>query len=483
MRTPLNGVIAALDILRQTTRLSARQARFLGIAESSGQVALEQINDVLELARLDGGGTPEALSAFHLGEALRDLAEQAEPLAARQRNRIALDLAPDTDRWINGPRRALLRVLLNLLGNAAKFTTGGTITLSARLVETGMAGLRLDLAVADTGIGIAADKLDVIFTPFEQLDNGYDRLTEGNGLGLGIALRTVEVQGGKLWVESASGQGSTFHVSLPVAPGTAGAEETVAEPGLLRDKSPLPVHDILIVEDNPTNRLVLREMLRHLGQRVTEAPNGAVAIRLAATAAYDLIFMDISMPEIDGLAATAAIRAGGASAGARIVGLTAHDLPEDPERFRAGGMAEVLQKPITFATLVPRLAPSRPATAEDIAGSGFDAPVMAELVGLLSEGQRRALLADFLTEGGAFLRALETGVAVPDLTVLAHRLKGAAAVLGVSGLVEQLAVLEADLLAGRAPAPARCHETAERWRQLAGELPKRLLPDLALGQG
>lgn len=475
MRTPLNGVIAALDILRETTRLSARQARFLGIAESSGRIALEQINDVLELARLDGGTVPEEISAFHLADALRGLSEQAEPLAARQGNRIALDLAPGTGRWIMGPRRSLLRVLLNLVGNAAKFTSGGTITISARLSESDSGALRAELAVSDTGIGIAADKLEAIFDPFEQIDNGYDRMTEGTGLGLGIARRTVEMLGGTIRAESVAGRGSSFHVSLPVAPGARPAEPAAAA-RLPHDKAALPVDDILIVEDNPTNRLVLREMLRHLGQRVTEATNGAEAIRLAEDKAFGLIFMDISMPEIDGIAATAAIRAGGASSGARIVGLTAHGLPEDLGRFRTGGMTEVLQKPVTFATLIPWIAPEQAvAPQDDPAPEAFDRRIAAELSVLLALPQRRSVVADFLNEGDDFLRALASGRGAEALVPPAHRLKGAASVLGATGFARSLDAMEIDLLAGRMPDAARRDALTVAWRKVGEELPALLL--------
>lgn len=475
MRTPLNGVIAALDILRETTRLTARQARFLGIAESSGQSALEQINDVLELARLDAGTTPEEMSAFHLAEALRGLSEQAEPLAARQDNRIVLELAPGTERWILGPRRSLQRVLLNLVGNAAKFTSGGTITLSARLAENDAGALRAELAVADTGIGIAADKLEAIFDPFEQIDNGYDRMTEGTGLGLGIARRTVEMLGGTVRAESVAGRGSSFHVSLPVAPAArpAGPAATACPPYA---KAALPVGDILIVEDNLTNRLVLREMLRHLGQRVTEASNGAEAIRLAEGRAFGLIFMDISMPEIDGIAATTAIRAGGASSGARIVGLTAHDLPEDLGRFRVAGMTEVLQKPVTFATLIPWIAPEKAVAPQaGPAAEAFDHRIAAELSVLLALPQRRSLVADFLNEGDDFLRALATGQESGALVPLAHRLKGAASVLGATGFARNLAVLENDLLAHRTPDAAGQEAVIAAWRRVGEELPALLL--------
>ncbi|WP_149141500.1 hybrid sensor histidine kinase/response regulator [Gemmobacter caeruleus] len=307
MRTPLNGVIAALDILMRTARPNRKQQRFLEIAERAAASALDQVNDVLELARLGDDSVLEAATDFDMAALLRDLAEEMAPLAARHGNSITVE-APDlAGVWLHGPRRSLKRVLTNLVGNAAKFTQNGAITLRAGLAG-GARDQMLTVEVVDTGAGIAADRLETIFDPFERLETGYDRATEGTGLGLGIARRMVERMGGTLGVSSAPGQGSVFRFAVPLPPGTPVAPGDRAP---LPDEGVLPAQEILIVEDNPTNRLVLREMLRHLGQNVTEAADGAEAVALARLYPFDLILMDISMPGMDGLTATRAIRAGG----------------------------------------------------------------------------------------------------------------------------------------------------------------------------
>ncbi|MFD1807647.1 hybrid sensor histidine kinase/response regulator [Gemmobacter lanyuensis] len=284
----------------------------MAVAEASAALALDQINDVLELTRLEGDAALEDLSDFNLCATVREMAEQVSPLAARQKNKISLDLPPEANCWLQGHRRSFLRVLLNLLGNAAKFTTGGTITLSVHVLDQpdGLSLVRVE--ISDTGIGIASEKLSTIFEPFETLDNGYDRVAEGTGLGLGIARRTVERMGARsvwtaAWVKAAP-SGSPRPWRACPAGGKAGRRpdtEAAAAP----TPQP-PVQEILIVEDNPTNRIVLREMLRHLGQTVVEASNGSEAVELARHRRFDLIFMDVSMPEIDGVTASRQIRAG-----------------------------------------------------------------------------------------------------------------------------------------------------------------------------
>lgn len=477
MRTPLNGLIAALDILRETTRLSARQARFLGVAEASAALALDQINDVLELTRLEGDAALEDTTDFNLCATVRELAEQATPLAARQKNQITLDLPTDSACWLHGHRRSLLRVLLNLVGNAAKFTTGGTITLRVRLLDQTDGRALVRVEIRDTGIGIAADKLSSIFDPFETLDNGYDRVTEGTGLGLGIARRTVERMGGEIGVESRLGQGSTFWFTVPMTrlappdPAAAIAAAPVATP------RQVPAQEVLIVEDNPTNRIVLREMLRHLGQSVAEAANGSEAVEIARRRAFALIFMDVSMPGIDGVTAARQIRAGGASAGARIVALTAHGLPEDLDRFRSGGLTEILQKPVTIAQLVPYLSrdgqdPAAPA-ANPV--EEFDTVVISELRALLPQGPRQQLLLGLLAEGDGFVAALEAGETGPALGVRAHRLRGAASIAGAAGLARLLEQAEEKLQVEGAYLPLV--EWREIWGKAREILPLRLLPE------
>ncbi|WP_151719138.1 hybrid sensor histidine kinase/response regulator [Gemmobacter serpentinus] len=441
MRTPMNGVIAALDILMRTTRLSRKQARFTEIAERSAQLALDQINDILEMAHLEGGNAEEPPSVFNVTELLRDLADQMQPLAARNDNRLSVEAPPEAAAWVTGPRRRLLRVLINLAGNAAKFTQNGRIDIRAAFLpdmepQEDLARRRtLLVEVVDTGIGIAPERIDAIFEPFETLEDSYDRRTEGTGLGLGIARRTLERIGGTLGVDSRPGEGSRFWFRLPLLTAAPPPPGHMSDDG---NEADLPVLDVLIAEDNATNRVVLGEMLLHLGQRVTEARDGAEAVAAAQTRAFDLILMDVSMPLVDGLVATRRIREAGASKGARIVALTAHGFPEELARFRAGGLTEILQKPVTLAALRPLLAGSVAAS-----GAALDADVISDLCALLSLDKRLKLLEGLHDEAQAFLSVLGRGVASDEVARRAHRLQGAASVLGARDMMLALRRLEA----------------------------------------
>lgn len=461
MRTPLNGVIASLDILLRTTRPDARQLQFLEIAERSANMALEQINDVLDQARLDDRAPPEAAVVLNVTGLLSDTAGQVLPLAEAAGNRLSLTLPPTEEAWVLAPRRALMRVLLNLAGNAAKFTRNGEICISARLEPVpAQGGQMLSVEVADTGIGIAPDRLEAIFEPFERGDTGYDRDTEGTGLGLGIARRTVEAMGGRIEVTSRPGEGSRFRILLPVAAAEASQAEQRSD---LLPELPNPGHEVLIAEDNPTNRLVLREMLRHLGQSVTEAADGAEAILAANTRPFALILMDISMPRVDGLAATQAIRTGGGpSSKARIVALTAHGLPEDLERFQAGGLTEILPKPVTLARLRPLLA----SLPEPV----LDPAVLGELRALLPAAHLARTCAGLEAEVSAILAELGPSppVGAPPATDLAerlHRLQGACAMMGLRRLVQALRGLEAQLAEQGTCPPDTTAQLAALWQE------------------
>lgn len=452
MRTPLNGVIAALDLLLRTAKPSARQSRLLEIAERSAEMALDQINDVLEQVRLDGRDPPEEAVPLNLNRLLSDLGDQVMPLARSADTRIVLALPPVAEAWVQAPRRALVRVVLNLAGNAAKFTRDGEIRISAVLEPTGTEGrVLLRLEVADTGIGIAPDRIDAIFEPFERGETGYDRGTEGTGLGLGIARRSIEAIGGRIEVDSVPGKGSTFRVLLPLAralPPEARTADALVLPPLA--ETALPRHAVLIAEDNPINRLVLREMLQHLGQSVTEACNGAEAIAAAELQAFALILMDVSMPGLDGLAATQAIRSGaGPSAKARIVALTAHALPEDLARVRVGGLTEILAKPLTIARLRPLLADLSGLKPDSAPDRVLDQAVLAELTGLLPPAQLHQTFAALRDELAAVQAAVAAVPPPPDLAAQLHRLQGACALLGLRRLMICLRDAEGRLQAGQ----------------------------------
>lgn len=469
IRTPLNGILGTLDLL-QDTRLTARQREYLRIVRNSGDLLLQHVNDVLDIARMDAGKMPVAQAAFDTAALLEEIADSQRPAARRQGNRLVVD--PGGPGIVLGDALKLRQVLLNLTGNAVKFTRDGTITLSARRLADG----RVEFAVADTGIGIPEGDLTRIFDDFVTLDSSYGRRAEGTGLGLPIARRMVRAMGGTIAVESREGEGSLFRVRLPLpaaeAEGTGLRRVAAARPPAAPLRRKLRV---LVVEDNPINRFVVRHLLADDGHAVDEAVNGAEGVALAAAARYDLILMDIGMPEMDGVAATRAIRAGdGASRAAPIVALTAHALSEDLPRFAAAGMAGTLVKPLSRGALREMLAGV--AEAPDPA---VDPTRAADLLAGLGRTAFDALLRRFLDETARGLAELaagggsraETGAGaadragpIADLADLAHRLAGGAAVFGAVRLRARLLDLEETARAGHSHLiPARAAAVHAAW--------------------
>lgn len=475
MRTPLNAVIAVLDLLRTTTRPSQRQGRFLGIAEASAQTALDQINDVLEVARLEGRNQPEEAVPLNLTRLVREIAEQTAPLIHKNRNRLHLDLPQEGEAQLLGPRRLLVQVLVNLLGNAAKFTNGGEIRVTAR-IEAPEPGLRLlSVEVRDTGCGIPPDKLERIFDLFETLDDGYDRAAPGTGLGLVIVRKAVQSMGGEVAVTSMPGLGSAFRFTARMRPIDVPAEAPPAPDSAA--PAPPGLH-VLVVEDNPVNRIVLREMLEHLGQTVTEAEDGPAGVAAAQRIAFDLVLMDVSMPGMDGPTAAAAIRAGGASARSRIVALTAHALPEDLRRIRASGIPDILIKPATIARLAELLSGSAPGGGAGRQRARIDPQVIGDLRRLLSPELRRSNLARLLDEGAAVMAALEDGAASTSqarqpLVAQLHRFRGACALFGATRMADLL--LQAETAPDALPLPGGLRQAiGAEWAALIVDLPQQL---------
>jgi CheY-like chemotaxis protein len=379
MRTPLNGLLGSLELLEQGD-LDAVQRRHLATLRLSGELLLHHVNDVLDISRLDAAAHSFALEPIDPAAILRDLAESQAAVAAAAGNVIEVVL-PEADRiTLLGDPRRLRQALLNLLGNALKFTRSGRITLAFTTGAENEDGLAVEFRVSDTGIGIAAEDQSRIFEDFVTLDASYGRAAEGTGLGLPITRRLVTAMGGCIGVESAPGAGSSFWIrlSLPVdrgrtEPTPPAAALPPAAPATAAGPSGRPCH-VLMVEDNEVNRAILRAFLGKLGHEVEEAHDGEEGVRLAELRRYDLIFMDISMPRLSGVEATRLIRAGdGVSRDAPIVAVTAHALPAELAAFRAAGIDAVLTKPIRLKAISEAIEAhraGRPAAAESASGAG-----------------------------------------------------------------------------------------------------------------
>lgn len=363
IRTPLNGVIG-LSRMLEVMEVPPDAMELIRMIRSSGDALLRVINDVLDFSKVEAGKLELEVAPFQLRRSLEESIGLFRSLAAEKGLRLVCDLAPELPVWVAGDQTRLRQVILNLISNALKFTNAGEVVLSARLepVEAARAGAELAgtgrpdetahsiaIEVRDTGIGIAPDQLPRLFSSFQQADASISRRFGGTGLGLAISKLLVELMGGTIRVESRLGEGTRFgftvlmgHAQEPAAPRT-GPPTTVAAGRQLR---------VLIAEDNVVNQKVALMLLRKLGVKADLAADGAEAIAAAEGKRYDLVLMDVQMPEVDGLAATREIRSRlPADRQPVIFGLTAHATTEYRDICLAAGMDGYLTKPLDRAKL------------------------------------------------------------------------------------------------------------------------------------
>ncbi|WP_375691799.1 ATP-binding protein [Pseudooceanicola sp. LIPI14-2-Ac024] len=447
MRTPLNGMLGSMQLFRDHT-LTEKQTELLDRMDSSGRLLLGLVNDVLELSKFEAGKMTAERRPFSVPRLLDGVIETAAPMAAAAQTALGWQWVGAPCDTAVGDSRRLRQVLLNLVGNAVKFTRNGEVDVE---VEALGDGTHLEFRVIDTGIGISAGDLDRIFRDFETLDSSYARQAGGTGLGLGIAQRLTRLMGGDIGVESEPGEGSLFWVRVPVL----GVEATVPSPsqGTPTDAGPVRPLDLLLVEDNEVNRYVARQMLEAEGHRVTEAVNGQAGVEWAESHRFDAILMDVSMPVMDGPEATRRIRSGqGPSADRPIIAVTAHALPEEVEGFRTAGMDRCISKPVDRAELI--------ATLAEIAGGGIEGASIADPAaharsGLVDYGHLAVLWQGLPSErrGEVFDRFLvEVDQAIADLSTSApdsdglvarvHACAGNCGTFGATALREELARLE-----------------------------------------
>ncbi|MEX0369972.1 MAG: ATP-binding protein [Tateyamaria sp.] len=447
MRTPLNGILGVLDMLK-TTPLNDTQARYARIATSSSEVLLEHVNEALDITRVETGELPLNMQDFALTDLMQGLMEMFEPLAREKQLSLTLEIEPAMRGPYHGDAGRIRQILTNLIGNAIKFTEQGGVSLRVNGIH-GPQTTSMRFEVSDTGIGIPPEQHEQVFEDFFALAQGEGRQDRGDGLGLSISRRIARAMGGDVSLKSAERDGSTFVLSMPVSR-TATPPVTGAN-----DSSKHPVTstacDILIVEDNTINRSVLSDMLAAMGHTVTEAINGADGVAKASERTFDIIFMDISMPVMDGIEATRLVRSpGGPNADTHIVGLTAHGREEYRESAVAAGMDRFHTKPIRLDALHSVIAEVTSARMPHLEAAHFPG-ALVEMVDLLGPEKVRTLADRFLTELSELIDVLRADKAPSDTASLAetvHKAKGAATLLGQSDLGAILSDLESDARAG-----------------------------------
>ncbi len=348
IRTPMNGILGMTD-LALGTEVTPEQREYLSMAKTSADSLLALINDILDFSKIEAGKLQIEAVPFALRRAVTEAAGPLALQAEQKSVRFVCDLVPDLPERVIGDPGRLRQVMINLIGNALKFTREGEVCVRAEVESRTGQDLILHFAVRDTGIGIPKDKQQAIFEAFTQVDSSVARQFGGTGLGLSIATRLVERMGGRIWLESAVGTGSTFHFTARVKLDLTPEAEPVPAGVPPQSEAPARRLSILVAEDNSINRQLAARMLEKLGHSVALAENGREAVEASERQAFDAILMDVQMPEVDGYKATAAIRSREQERGdprTPIIALTAHAMTGDRENCLNAGMDGYLSKPI-----------------------------------------------------------------------------------------------------------------------------------------
>jgi PAS domain S-box-containing protein len=472
MRTPLNGILGAIELIEAESQSGARATEsfdtYFPVIKSSAKSLVSLVDDVLDLTQIEGG--PKlSLRPFDLDALLDEIVLAAEPSAQQLDN--SLTLVRDTPLgWVRGDPDRIRQIITNLVANAIKFTRAGEIAIE---VARGTKEV-VEIQVMDTGMGMTADELAHIFDDFFRADTAIRQQIKGTGLGLGITRSLVDAMDGEIGAESEEGEGSVFWLRLPLPP-VAQDEATKTRKTRAPD---LPRARILLVEDNATNRLIARRLLELEGHIVTEAVNGADCLDHCATAAFDLILMDISMPVIDGPTAAHHIRQGdGPNKATRIVALTAHmaGALDMSEAMRA--MDAILHKPLDRQLLYDQISLALGIKSDSGDRLQPSQLTLSALLGALPAETATKLIDAFLSETDRdlpnLLNAAATARSTPDLGLAEalHALAGAAASLGIAPLHRALANAEQSERAGQTEKTARLVSgILDQWPEIRAEI-------------
>ncbi|HHY56358.1 MAG TPA: response regulator [Chloroflexi bacterium] len=362
IRTPMNGVLGMLQLV-QGTPLTEEQRDFVSTAYSSAEALLHLLNDILDFSKIEAGKLDLDMQPFELRPLIMALVKGFSVVASGKNIELTTAIDDDVPHVLVGDALRLRQILTNLVGNAIKFTEQGSIGISVQTQAHSDAQITLRFSVADTGVGVAPDKLTSIFDAFVQADTSATRRFGGTGLGLTISARLVVLMGGKIWVESVLGQGSTFYFTAVFAQAPTTPHSVPTVPASPKDVAISTVNGanettarlrILLAEDNAVNQKLAVRLLTKQGFAVTVANNGREALEALAQAAYDVVLMDVQMPEMDGLEAVRQIRLReqGLPDHLPVIAMTAHAMQGDRERCLEAGMDDYVSKPVNVDELL-----------------------------------------------------------------------------------------------------------------------------------
>jgi len=442
IRTPMNAIIGIADLMAKTA-LSPEQDKYVQIFRRAGDNLLNLINDILDLSKVEASQLELERTGFSLNDHLEKVTEMVAARAHEKGLALVCKITPNVPNDLVGDPTRLRQVLLNLLGNAIKFTESGEVSLQVAPDADSSVPTALLFTVSDTGIGIAGEKLGQVFERFTQADSSTTRRFGGSGLGLTISKRLVELMGGRIWVESEVGEGSVFSFTVPFEIGVA-ANRSTAVPVGMGSEPPLPALRILLAEDSPDNCTITMAYLEDTPYRVEIAETGAIACEKFTAGHYDLVLMDRQMPVMDGLTATRTIRAW-EQANHRpptpIIALTAFALKGDREMCLAAGCTAYLTKPIKQEVLLQAIKDyvivARPSSQE--VSSRTDPilvranPIFADRIPAYLQNCRQNVI--------AMQDALDR-VDFEAVTILGHQMRGSGGAYGFQAITDIGAALQ-----------------------------------------
>jgi PAS domain S-box-containing protein len=422
IRTPLNVVIGTGDLLERTA-LNTEQRQYVRVFQKAANNLLALINDILDLSRVESGRLTLEESDFELAELLDSVAEVMSVRAKQKGIGLFYNIAPQIPLRLRGDPERLRQVLLNLIGNAIKFTETGQVLVCVEADPKSSAAGTLQFSVADTGIGIPAEKLDAIFEAFTQADASITRAYGGTGLGLAISKRLVELMNGRVWAESRPGEGATFYFTAKLGLATAVLPPEDQVTPLATALDSLGALRILVVDDSEENRFLIGEYLKDFGCRLEFAENGQIAVEKICLNAYDLVLMDLRMPVMNGYEATRSIRAWEEEQGRAltpVIALTASVLEGELQKAIDAGCTASLRKPIRLRTLLEavRKYAVRPDTG---------AAVLPEKIVIHAEPGLRAVIPAYLDNRREDVRAILAALGKLDYEMigeLGHKMCG-----------------------------------------------------------
>jgi signal transduction histidine kinase/CheY-like chemotaxis protein/HPt (histidine-containing phosphotransfer) domain-containing protein len=437
IRTPLNALLGIAELLAETP-LNQQQSEYVRIMHSAGDNLLAVINDVLDFSKVEAGRVELENVAFSLSEIVEGASAIAAVRAKAKGLEVSSRLADDVPKYLIGDPARLQQILLNLLGNATKFTSSGRISLTVKREADQIEPGALRFSVSDTGIGIPADRIATIFDSFSQADPSTTRQYGGTGLGLAISRRFVELMGGRIWAESTVGAGTTIHFTARFGIAEEAPRAADRVPSAAAKSRPLR---ILLADDSAENRFLIRSYLDGSGSMIDEVADGGSAVEQFSRQGYDLVLMDSDMPVLDGYAATVKIRAVERERNAAetpIFALTAHAWKQAEERSFAAGCTAHLTKPLKRSTLLEAIEKFVPELRGEAAAASVSVePWLRPVIGKYLENRR--------ADVGKLRAALDSGD-YSTVRLLGHQMAGSGGGYGFERISEIGATLEESAL-------------------------------------